>query len=526
MPRANPSRSDYCASRHLLRSLNDPAELRRNPLVRPYFTAPADTPAVVQRIHGLVHVALLRCRERKGVRAHATLARMHAALLRCDIDKQPLSVVGAELGLSARQIRRERRAAHDAFIAVFRAEAAEWSPAAVRDTARFRLARASELHELGQSPLALAACDAIAAHAPIPDRIDALCLASEIERDGGRADAAAACVDRAAALLQRYGDDMTPAMRTLGEERADFAAWRLRRDDGMGCALTLEPPAVVRRSDACDPSDQPRLALAIRALAAYADQRWEVGDALRAVAAIDRAWLALRLLRHRHAKETLAVMMADARAAGLVARDDLPGFAAVERLAQSRGYVRTLALARAERIGTMVTRGCEHDDVFGFAIDGLDLTERSAPWTVGAVAFCAMQSDRRLRRRLQLADMMLRVLPARSGLRLLARVHRARVAFDAGRYEVARTLAHHVSSDAQLCGNARVRGGAEHCLAAVAIMQHRRREAVRHLDVALPVLQRYGMPLTRHDAMMLARRLDAGANRPYLSANIATRMSA
>ncbi|MDB5073777.1 MAG: hypothetical protein JWM87_4888, partial [Candidatus Eremiobacteraeota bacterium] len=37
MPRADPTRSAYCASRHLLRNLDDAAELRRNPLVRACF---------------------------------------------------------------------------------------------------------------------------------------------------------------------------------------------------------------------------------------------------------------------------------------------------------------------------------------------------------------------------------------------------------------------------------------------------------------------------------------------------------
>src|ERR1700684_2792800 len=119
MPRADPTRSAYCASRHLLRNLDDPAELRRNPLVRACFAPPAgscDAPAdALDRVRGLVQASLARCRPRSGARTHATLARMHAALLRCDIDKQPLAVVADELGLSGRQVRRERRAAHDAF---------------------------------------------------------------------------------------------------------------------------------------------------------------------------------------------------------------------------------------------------------------------------------------------------------------------------------------------------------------------------------------------------------------------------
>ncbi len=525
MPRANPARSDYCASRHLLRNLNDAAELRRNPLVRPYFTGCADAADAVDRIRGLVYATLPRCRERKGARAHGTLARMHAALLRCDIDKQPLSVVGAELGLSDRQVRRERRVAHDAFIAALREAGAERTPACVRDTARFRLARASELHELGQSALALAACDALAAHAPPAERIEAVCLASEIERDGGRAAAANACVERAGALLARYAAELTAPQRTLAEERIDYASWCLRRDAGTVCALSIEPPAIVQHLAASGPGDELRLALLVRALAAYADQRWEVGDGVRGRAAVRRAWNACTLLGSGHAKETLAVMMADARIVGLSMRDDLAAFQAAERVAQASGHVRTLAVARAERIGTDIRLGAD-DDAFAGALDGLDVSERSAPWTLGAVAIIAMQVERDVRRRFELADLAARVLPPRSGLRLLARAGRAHVALDAGRYEVARILSHHLRNEAETCGNARVRGAAEQFLAAIAVAQHRRRDAVHHLDVAVPVLQRYGTTLSRGHALALARQLERAVPRTFLSANITARMTA
>ncbi|MEA2718147.1 MAG: hypothetical protein QOJ39_11, partial [Candidatus Eremiobacteraeota bacterium] len=143
MPRADPTRSDYCASRHLLRNLDDAAELRRNPLVRACFAPAAarrDASAngrALERVRGLVHASLVRCRERPHTgRAHGGLGRMHAALLRCEIDKQPLAVVAAELGLSDRQVRRERRAAHDAFLDAFDDVACDApSSAVVRDTA-------------------------------------------------------------------------------------------------------------------------------------------------------------------------------------------------------------------------------------------------------------------------------------------------------------------------------------------------------------------------------------------------------
>ena len=170
MPRADPTRSAYCASRHLLRNLDDAAELRRNPLVRACFAPAAarrdagENGRALETVRGLVQASLVRCRERSGAgRARGDVGRMHAALLRCEIDKQPLAVVAAELGLSDRQVRRERRAAHDAFLSAFDGVACGAPPrAVVHDTATLRLAEASELHEVGQSALATTVCEAVA----------------------------------------------------------------------------------------------------------------------------------------------------------------------------------------------------------------------------------------------------------------------------------------------------------------------------------------------------------------------------
>ena len=115
MPRADPTRSDYCASRHLLRNLENAAELRRNPLVREYFAggaggasqrrdAAADRGALEQ-IRSDVRTSLARCSDHVGRCTHVALGRIHGALLRCDVDHQPLTAVAAELGLSERQLR-------------------------------------------------------------------------------------------------------------------------------------------------------------------------------------------------------------------------------------------------------------------------------------------------------------------------------------------------------------------------------------------------------------------------------------
>ena len=182
MPRADPTRSDYCASRHLLRNLDDAAELRRNPLVRPYFSSDDDEPhrraagaalRALDAIRDDVRRALARCSEFARGGTHVALGRMHAALLRCDIDDAPLPTVAAELGLSERQLRRERRAAHAAFAGAFRSvRGAARAPATACDVVTVRLAEAVELHELGQGAVAQSELASIACGADSPRTTD------------------------------------------------------------------------------------------------------------------------------------------------------------------------------------------------------------------------------------------------------------------------------------------------------------------------------------------------------------------
>ncbi len=278
----------------------------------------------------------------------------------------------------------------------------------------------------------------------------------------------------------------------------------------------------MRRPDAADGRDQPRLALLLRALAAYADQRWDVGDAATASLFVRRAWQLVPRLGNGHTKERLGVMIADGRVFGLNGRDDRDRFHAAEKLAERSGYVHALAVARAERITTEI-RILGGTDVFERALESLDLCERSAPWTVGTVAVLALQVETHVERRVALAGVVQRTLAPRSGPGLIACSLRARAAFDAGRFDEARAVAHDARNAAVACGNPRVRGSAERMLAAVAVAQRRRRDAARHLDVAVPVLERYGTWLARDDAATLARTLDAGAPRVYLSANIGAR---
>jgi hypothetical protein len=516
MPRADPTRSPYCATRHLLRNLDDPAELRRNPLVRACFEPAsgardgAEHRTVLARVRGLVHASLAGCRDRSGPRARTRIGRMHAALLRCDIDRQPLSVVAAELGLSDRQVRRERRAAHDAFLQAFHHNAIEPAAATVCDTAALRIAQTEELHELGQSALALAACEEIAASAGLAERrIEALCLASEIDLDGARYADAKARLTGAATILARSAHELDERALLLANERIDLAAWTLRRVTGAGGALCAPPPLALVNPNPDAERDEPRRALIVRALAAYTAQRWEVGDARRGADAVRRAQHLLPSLDRARVKDRLAVMYADARICGLGrVFDDYGRLLAIEELAAARGYVRTLLIVRADRISMELITATGGDRVLERLVGSLDTGDRrSMPQVLAFAACAAAECERDAAAAHAAVDLVERLLPARSALALLARSTRIAVVRREGRYDEARMMAHALRNDAEAAGNERVRGGTERHLAAIAVAQHRWGDARRHVSAALSLLERYGTPMGLAETRRVARRL-------------------
>src|SRR5579862_277225 len=125
MARANPARSPYAATRHLLRHLRNVRELRRNPLARDEFAARTIDEA------------------------------QRAVVARVDAERHDPRRVATDLGLSTRQFYRERRRAHEAFYTAYRAGARR--AASVEDGfARQLLARAASLADSGETASATA----------------------------------------------------------------------------------------------------------------------------------------------------------------------------------------------------------------------------------------------------------------------------------------------------------------------------------------------------------------------------------
>ncbi len=200
----------------------------------------------------------------------------------------------------------------------------------------------------------------------------------------------------------------------------------------------------------------------MRAFAAYAGQRYDVGDGIRMRESIRRAHELVPSLDPSRAKERLAVMFAEGLFHGLRAlgadRDD---FLAVEHIAKRRGYPRTWIAARAERIGTDLTftNGCDHflDAIVGPLEPN---NRRTMPGVLADVALIASQCERDVERRISASLLAESLAPPRSATALFARALRGRQLFAQNRYDEAWHLARTVHGDAELLGNGRVRGAA------------------------------------------------------------------
>jgi hypothetical protein len=523
MPRAKPSLSGYCASRHLLRNLDDARELRRNPLAAGYFCStsrsrrrtPDEDRRSLERICGLVRDALgALYADGERDRDATSLGRMHAALLRCEIDRQPPELVAAELGLSERQLRRERSAAHDTFLRSFRRVAdAERLPAIVgSDIAQLRLAEAVELHAIGKSSLGLSVFASIAATAPhTATRIEALCLATEAELDAGRLAEAQTLVGEANAVVALHGEKLSDSDRALFAEHVEYLEWSLRWQFGIGAGAAMRPPSIVSNLATTHDCSERRRALRVRALAAFASQRWDVGDISQGRDAISLAQRVLSSLPASRVKERLAVMQADAQLngfRGVSAGEGYPQLLAVEEFASKAGHVRPLLATRAERLGIETERARRADGAFDHLLVAFAITERSSMLRTLAHVSCVItQWERDAARGERAAAMAEELAPSGASTGLLARAVRSQRAISAGRHAEAGVIAESVRSDAARLGNSRLRGAAERDLATIALLQRRPRDARRLIRDALPALERYGSRIALADAFEIARRV-------------------
>jgi tetratricopeptide (TPR) repeat protein len=293
--------------RRLLRRLNDPDELRANPLASRYF-ADAERVATSRGLFERTIIARVRAAVVSAVEglkdphagAQSRGARQRAIITRCDLRGDKHETVAQELGISRREFYRERRRAFERLGAALERElSAPLEPIRIRPSElELRLQYASSLHLVGRFDAALAELEILGAQdRPGPERIRPLCYGVEIACDAGDTEAARHLLDEARTTLEGIGGVRAPALsRAHVAIASGILAWRT--GDAQGALRAYDSAARTLRVIA-EPNDQFALeALAMSRLRA-ADVFSEIGKPDEALTALGEARLVADRMPHQ-----------------------------------------------------------------------------------------------------------------------------------------------------------------------------------------------------------------------------------
>ncbi len=240
MPRSDPTRSDYCAGRHLLRNVGSVRQLRRNPLARRWFEAVSDDATALAAVSQAVWRALAQMDAEAAERRWRTV-RHSVILLRMDIGSETAASVGADLGLSERQLRRERSAAHRRFFVTFLSVDPATTLRVRARTADLQIERAARLADSGEATSALAILDDVALRASdSAARCRALVRAADVDMELHRLERAKT---RLAAAQRLILEDVVPSdarSPLVREHRAASLQRRWYETGPAAVAATLE----------------------------------------------------------------------------------------------------------------------------------------------------------------------------------------------------------------------------------------------------------------------------------------------
>jgi tetratricopeptide (TPR) repeat protein len=195
------------AQRLLFRSLTDPRLLRTNPLLTRFLPRRAesarDDEQAVEAARTAVRALAERFREvdrRRGQREQGE--RRYLAVVRCDLGCEPVASVAADLGVSLRQFRRERKAARERIARALLADHQHQAATAAPDAIVLDLAIASRLWDTGMFEAALDILRGVPreSHA-LPHRINALTTIAELLVDRDMPSEAASALQSARTIL-------------------------------------------------------------------------------------------------------------------------------------------------------------------------------------------------------------------------------------------------------------------------------------------------------------------------------------
>jgi tetratricopeptide (TPR) repeat protein len=299
-----PRPSEFVALARLLRTLDDAAALRSSPLLRGAFTT-SDGSA-----YGAESMALLRARA-AVLSAVASLdsipsgrnihfARQRAIVTRCDVRGEKHATVAGDLGISLRELYRERRRAFERLLALIPSNCAAPARSARSLPTRFELDldHVANLRIVGDFGAAFAQLEHIAYEATSAEYgVRALCYGVEIAADVGDDERARRFFDRAVDRAAEIASDVGSAVVELDVQMASaYVGWQ-------GTDLAHSSKSLDRATRAADrlqpAADRHEIRSAVGVLFRGAELACLRGDAGSALALLGRARGLLDRLRHK-----------------------------------------------------------------------------------------------------------------------------------------------------------------------------------------------------------------------------------
>ncbi len=536
MPRADPKKSAYCASRHLLHHLEDASELRRNSLVSDCFAthnmsrfrpANEDREALVA-INLRVQKALVEAfaGPPEGL-SFREVTRAHAVLLRCDMQGQSRVVVADELNISLRQLQTARRLGHHLFL---RSLLARHVPAEVR-TSQSSLAifEAVELAGRGEPRAALESLRTLVVQASDSEAtIEALCEQADIEVRSLAFDRAAQLLEQARGLASRLpvqsANDSIAACRIgLVQSKLDRFLGRVD-SSGLPCALPEAMRIGLERVDASRNLDA-SLVLA-RLLIFSIDSYSELGLFNSARIAEQRASKLLARTGTHFGSVPLELLIAQTRLSSAEYKDIAlvsDAYREVSRLATNHGYIDLSLQAEASLATVEVIAGHITPRTF----------RKRATWLLREVdrRGATLSNHARLiimdqlcdgsaaidtpERTLFLAGKLSTLAPVRSHDASFVRTYKSLAMARLGRHAEAEALALERVEDSRRLKSLRILAGAKLFLAASLSGRGCTQMASHELDEAFPLLSRFGTGWVLKQAEVLRLRLERGRSRVF-----------
>lgn len=207
VPAADPRKSTYCAIRHLLRNLSDSSALLRNPLAIELIGSQRDASYVARALRERVDEAIAAMDRQSDAVSRRRRSRHGAIIMRCDVLRQPRSVVAGDLGLSISQFESERRIAMSRFTrALLSSRSLRPSVAVNSSLPALVLEKANQLADAGDQASARAMLDDLARNGHEDDRILALISMANLETSSHEPERASTLLADTKGLLDRRDD--------------------------------------------------------------------------------------------------------------------------------------------------------------------------------------------------------------------------------------------------------------------------------------------------------------------------------